>query len=151
MTGETQYVEGYLVEAQTFEGLSGAHVFQREMVALRGIFPEHNGGPVVAATGLQLLGVYSGAWEGEPSESLRNDRKWIPNRRIPAGMGIVAPGERILEIVLADPELKRLRAEIHKQRRQYSTASPVVDSPPRDEEFTSLQNAATPVPGAGTQ
>jgi len=59
-------------------------------------------------------------------------------------MGIVAPGEGILAIILTDPELKRLRAETHEQRRQYSTAavSPVADSPPRDEEFTSLQNAA---------
>src|SRR5262249_15874239 len=93
-TGSTEDVEVYLVEAQTFDGLSGAPVFQREPVALR-IFPDHNGGPVIALTGVQLLGVYSGAWEGEPSEALKTDRKWGPDKRIPAGMGLVGPAERL--------------------------------------------------------
>jgi len=32
-------------------------------------------------------------------------------------MGIVVPGERILEVVMNDPELKKYRAEIHQKRR----------------------------------
>jgi len=32
-------------------------------------------------------------------------------------MGIVVPGERILEVVMNDPELKKHRAEIHQKRR----------------------------------
>ena len=71
----------------------------------------------LVATGAQLLGVYAGAWEGEPSASLASDRNWGPDKRIPAGMGIVVPGERILEVVMNDPELKRYRAEIHQKRR----------------------------------
>jgi hypothetical protein len=56
--GQVQKVEAYLVEAQTFEGLSGAPVFQREMVTVRGLFLEqHNGGDPIVATGAQLLGV----------------------------------------------------------------------------------------------
>ena len=35
VAGQLQKVEAYLVEVQTFEGLSGAPVFQREMVAMR--------------------------------------------------------------------------------------------------------------------
>jgi len=115
--GQLQKVEAYLVEAQTFEGLSGAPVFQREMVAMRDLYPEHNGGPPIVATGAQLLGVYAGAWEGEPSAPLASDRNWGPDKRIPAGMGIVVPGERILEVVMNDPELKKYRAEIHQKRR----------------------------------
>ena len=75
VTGKLDKVEVYLVEAQTFEGLSGAPVFQREVVALR-TFPTHNGGPVIALTGIQLLGIYTGAWDGPPSEGLAADRKW---------------------------------------------------------------------------
>jgi len=117
IAGQLQMVEAYLVEAQTFEGLSGAPVFQREMVAMRNLYPDHNGGPPIVATGAQLLGVYAGAWEGEPSAPLASDRNWGPDKRIPAGMGIVVPGERILEVVMNDPELKKYRAEIHQKRR----------------------------------
>jgi hypothetical protein len=119
ITGQLQKVEAYLVEAQTFKGLSGAPVFQREMVAVRDlIYPEeHNGGVPIVATGAQLLGVYAGAWEGQPSATLASDRNWGPGTRIPAGMGIVVPGERILEVVMNDPELKKHRAEIHQKRR----------------------------------
>ena len=114
---QLQKVEAYLVEAQTFEGLSGAPVFQREMVAMRNLYPDHNGGPPIVATGAQLLGVYAGAWEGEPSVPLASDRNWGPDKRIPAGMGIVVPGERILEVVMNDPKLKKYRAEIQQKRR----------------------------------
>jgi hypothetical protein len=121
IAGHLQKVEAYLVEAQTFEGLSGAPVFQREMVAMRDLFPEHNGGPPIVETGAQLLGVYAGAWEGEPSAALESDRNWGPGKRIPAGMGIVVPGERILEVVMNDPELKKYRAEIQKRRADRDT------------------------------
>ena len=115
-TDQKHMVEAYLVEAQTFEGLSGAPVFQREMVALRD-FEEHNGGPPIVATGAQLLGVYAGAWAGQPSATLASDRNWGPDKRIPAGIGIVVPGERILEVVMNDPELKNYRAKTHQKRR----------------------------------
>ena len=109
-------IEAYLVEAQTFEGLSGAPVFQREMLGLAD-YPEQNGGQLMVQTGAQLLGVYAGAWDGEPSATLASDRNWGPDKRIPAGMGIVVPGERILEVVVNDPELKKYRVEIHQKRR----------------------------------
>src|SRR5262249_59821718 len=51
------------------------------------------------------------------ARSTTSDRNWGPDKRIPAGMGIVVPGERILEVVMNDPELKKHRAEIHQKRR----------------------------------
>ena len=78
-TGKQQDVVAYLVEAQTFDGLSGAPVFQREMVSLANTFVTHNGGPAIVATGAQLLGVYSGAWEGPPSDELAKARGWRPD------------------------------------------------------------------------
>jgi hypothetical protein len=79
IAGQPQQVEAYLVETQTFEGLSGAPVFQREMVAMRD-FPERNGGQLIVETGAQLLGVYAGAWEGEPSATLASGDSPLPWR-----------------------------------------------------------------------
>src|SRR5262249_48300437 len=120
-TGSSEQVEVYLVEAQTFEGLSGAPVFQRETVALR-TFPEHNGGPVVAPTGAQLLGVYVGAWEGPPTDALMADRKWGQDRRIPAGMGLVVPEDRIVETIVSDTKLKKRREEVIAKEQQESSS-----------------------------
>jgi hypothetical protein len=130
--------EVYLVEAQTFEGLSGAPVFHREPVALR-MFPKHNGGPVMEVTGAQLLGVYSGAWEGEPSEGLAADRKLAPGTRIPAGMGLVVPAERIIETIISDPELKKRRVE--GARREESAALSVDANPEQRESANTLSSA----------
>jgi hypothetical protein len=115
MTGKRQDVVAYLVEAQTFPGLSGAPVFQREMVSLSTF--NHNGGPAMVATGAQLLGVYTGAWEGPPTDELANARGWKPDTRIPAGMGIVVPAERIGEIIVGDPNLKKKRRKMIDWRR----------------------------------
>jgi hypothetical protein len=128
-TGKLQRVEVYLVEAQTFEGLSGAPVFQREAIALR-TFPQHNGGPVLPPTGAQLLGVYSGAWDGPPSEALREERGWGPQMRIPAGMGLVVPAERIVETIASDAGLRRHRADViqAKQQAERAPETQIVDA-----------------------
>jgi len=128
-TGELLKMEAYLVEAQTLEGLSGAPVFQREMAALRQ-FPEHNGGPVMVATGLQLLGVYSGAWEGEPSAAIVSDRNCGPDKRIPVGMGIVVPSEKILELVKDHPELRKRRAGIREEKSALDRNAVTDSGPP---------------------
>ena len=152
-TKKKERVEVYLVEAQTFEGLSGAPVFQREAVGLRD-FPEHNGGRAIVNTGAQLLGVYSGAWDGPPSEALAADRKWGADRRIPAGMGLVVPAERIVETIMSDPELKKRRADAIKKRQEKDAAITDASFPPIDanpkhrEDFNSLVNAAAKKPGS---
>ena len=112
-TGGRLEMEAYLVEAQTLDGLSGAPVFQREIVQLSH-FPEHNGGKPIVATGAQLLGVYSGAWEGEPDKTLAENRGLKPNRRVPVGMGIVVPIERLVELIMTDEKLiehRKIRRE----------------------------------------
>lgn len=148
-TGLTDGVEVYLVEAQTFEGLSGAPVFQREPVVIRGLgLPEHNGGAPMVLTGMQMLGVYTGAWDGPPSEALAADRKWKPGRRVPAGMGLVVPIERVMEVILNDPGLKKRRADAIEKKRSASAAVtdsglPATDANPNHrEDFNSLVGAA---------
>jgi hypothetical protein len=149
-TGKAERVDVYLVEAQTFEGLSGAPVFQREAVALRE-FSEHNGGRPIVLTGAQLLGVYAGAWDGPPSEALAADRKWGPDKRIPAGMGLVVPAERIAETIVDDDGLKKHRADVIKKQQESSAvvtdaAFPVPSAsdanPTHREDFTRLLDEA---------
>ncbi len=131
-TGAIERAEVYLVEAQTFEGLSGAPVFQREQVALTD-FPKHNGDYPVADTGAQLLGVYTGAWDGPPSEALAADRKWGADRRIPAGMGLVVPAERIMETIMSDDGLKKQRAEVIKEKKERKAATTDSAFPPAND------------------
>lgn len=148
-TGLVDEVEVYLVEAQTFEGLSGAPVFQREPVALKGLgIPDHNGGPAMVLSGMQMLGVYTGAWDGPPSEAVAADRKWKPDRRVPAGMGLVVPIERVMEVIMNDPALKKRRADAIEKKRSESaavtdSALPSTDANPKHrEDFNSLVGAA---------
>jgi hypothetical protein len=117
-TGELLHMEAYLVEAQTLEGLSGAPVFQREIVSVRDL-GEHNGGPALLETGAQLLGVYSAAWAGYPSPTVSDEKNLSPNRRVPIGMGIVVPSEKILELVMEGPDLKKSRLEFLKEKQAH--------------------------------
>jgi hypothetical protein len=154
VTGQKKLVEAYLVEAQTFEGLSGAPVFQAEMITLKN-FPDLNGGKPMALSGVQLLGIYQGAWDLEASDLVVKDRNWKGNRRVPVGMGIVVPSERLWEIVMDDPELKKQRAEVIAARGKRDTTA-VTDSglssqsndenPKHREDFNSLLNAAARKP-----
>lgn len=141
--GVVHEMEAYLVEAQTLEGLSGAPVFQREVVMTK-LWPDHNGGPALLVTGAQLLGVYSGAWAGNPSPTLSDEKNLSTDRRVPVGMGIVVPGEKILEIIQDDPDLKKSRADILKAKQV-----PSVDSS-AERESTSLLDDAPVIPGRKT-
>jgi hypothetical protein len=150
VTGEKKLVEAYLVEAQTFEGLSGAPVFQSEMIKLKG-YPDINGGGPMVLAGVQLLGVYQGAWDLEASDLVVKDRQWKGNRRVPVGMGVVVPAERLLELVMNDNELKKHRDRVITKRVERG-ATAVTDSglsPPANdanpnhrEDFTRLVGAA---------
>ena len=122
VTGKPKMVEAYLVEAQTFEGLSGAPVFQAQMVELDN-YPDLNGGRPMAITGVQLLGVYQGAWDGEASDLLVDDRRWKGNRRVPVGMGIVVPSERLWELIMTDPELKKQRANALQKAAEHDATA----------------------------
>jgi hypothetical protein len=106
-TGETILVEGYLVEAQTLEGLSGAPAFIRDAINLAGFDAEVK---PIAFGSVKLLGLYQGSWDGQPLNVLTEDRK-IDHRRVPVGMGIVVPGERILELINDHPFLKKQRSD----------------------------------------
>jgi hypothetical protein len=90
-TGQKRFVEGYLVEISNLQGLSGAPVFVRGGVQVN--FPVEGGGSgegIMAAPTLKLLGVWQGSWDGFSVAD---------NQRVPVGIGIVTPAQKLLEIL----------------------------------------------------
>jgi hypothetical protein len=111
-TGETIQAESYLVEAQTLEGLSGSPVFVQQHVAWPakatrdGVVSDIT---IAAFGAMKLLGVYQGAWDAHPGKILAADRNIKGNERIPLGMGMVVPIDRVIEIIKGNDALKKLR------------------------------------------
>jgi hypothetical protein len=130
-TGEIIEVEAYLVEAQTLEGLSGSPVFIQQFIQVPGLMTPQGGG--AAAYGdSKILGVYQGAWDARPGEILAADRNLQgQNQRVPVGMGIVVPGERIIELINDDPEFNTTREDVRRERlRRLAASSDTAFSPP---------------------
>lgn len=95
VTGNISNTRGYLIEAQTLEGLSGSPVFVR-YTNPTGI--SSGIGRVVAYTeSVYLLGVWQGAWDGIAGDIL--SEQIGSGFRVPVGMGITIPARRITEIL----------------------------------------------------
>jgi hypothetical protein len=115
----TRYVEGYLVQSESIQGLSGAPTFARPQIEFSGLLTDH--GPATALLPRQdvgLLGVWQGAWDARPDEaravSLGHEL------RVSVGMGIVIPAQKLVEIFeLADLKEDRKKLE---QTRQNATS-----------------------------
>jgi hypothetical protein len=52
-----------------------------------------------------VLGIYVGAWDGSPGEILSKERSFSGNVRVPVGIGIVVPAQRIVELIRGDSGL----------------------------------------------
>ena len=90
--------EGYIVQLSNLGGLSGAPVFVRA----GGSLPLTNGEEALLPLArVDLLGVWSGSWEGPRAGS--------PQMRVPVGMGLVAPSERLLELLNSEPVLENTK------------------------------------------
>jgi hypothetical protein len=116
------YLEAYLVESQSLSGLSGSPVFVRpeifvdlggkfeyadaELRELRKDEPRLMAGP---RTQLRLLGLWQGAWEAPPDDFRAIQAGARPGNKVPLGMGVVIPANRIVE-VLEMPNAKAQRA-----------------------------------------
>jgi hypothetical protein len=115
MTGEVIESEVYLVEAQTLDGLSGSPVFVHELIDIESMpleVPEKGTFYAKAFGQVRLLGLYAGSWDAEPGRILAADRNLRGDTRVPVGVGIVVPADRIVELVTEHPLMK-------KQRRDY--------------------------------
>ena len=108
MTGKIVGTEAYLVEAQTLDGLSGSPVFTNEALQLIGL-GQHHGAHASAYGALVLLGIYVGAWDGDPGEILSKDRNLKGEIRVPVGVGVVVPAQKIVEVIRGNLGLIALR------------------------------------------
>jgi hypothetical protein len=152
--GNVIEVEAYLVEAQTLEGLSGSPVFVRHsVVAGPGLAETRR--PLTAgitpmgySAAVHLFGLWQGAWDGQPGKILSEDRGESGKFRVPVGMGLVIPGDKILETIL-EPKLAEARAKAYQERlaenaAKADSALPTkADNPSHREDFTSLVGAAS--------
>jgi hypothetical protein len=101
--------EAYLVEAQTLDGLSGSPVFTKESLVLKDLGTHHGEHPHTYGA-LVLLGLYVGSWDGYPGEILASDKGLRSDKiRVPVGMGVVVPVQKIIEVIRGDPGLNRYR------------------------------------------
>jgi hypothetical protein len=82
-------VEGYLIEISNMQGLSGSPVMIRPTMGLNMPSGET---AWVGAGRVYLLGVWQGSWEG------RSAIGGAAGKRVPVGMGIVTPIEKLMEV-----------------------------------------------------
>lgn len=90
--GSTIDVEGYLVEVSNLQGLSGSPVMVRPSRIMTA--QSQKGTPVTGVVGAEnywLLGVWQGSWEGRPIG--------LQGPRVPVGMGVVTPVEKLIELL----------------------------------------------------
>jgi len=131
-TGKLTQVEGHLVEAQTLEGLSGSPVFIRRFIGMPFIKGARDES-AIAYGEVDLLGMYQGAWDAEPGIILEADRNLQgKNMRIPLGMGIVVPGDKIMDVIegkkFSDQRVKEAEEERLKKAATTDDAFPVAPS-----------------------
>jgi Trypsin-like peptidase domain len=161
--GRTELVDAYLVEAQTLSGLSGSPVFLRPSVLVGFDNVKKREDPekevrlelIAYEERVALLGLWQAAWDAKAGEVLSADRG--APLTVPAGMGVVVPASKIVE-VLELPILRERRAAEQRRREQSNAAKPqaigvihpssvtspeAVENPDHLEDFTRLVRAAS--------
>ena len=141
----SKHVEGYLVQSESVQGLSGAPVFARHVIEFNGI-PAGDGTTVDAylmQKSLALLGVWQGAWDARPDEV--RAQSLGQGVRVPVGMGVVVPAIKIAEI-LEMPDATKAREELKLLQEAEQTAG--LDSIPVYAPDDPALSAASPDPHA---
>lgn len=150
----TRRTRAYLVEAGAISGASGAPVFVRRTVEC--LVPDPQAPQkLLRAWGhgsVWLLGLWSSSWPGTPENDLADAFGLPKDVKVPIGVGVVVPAERLLE-TLNLPQLKAQRqknADAEDQASAPTTdAAPVSDNPTHKEDFTNLLRAAVKGPKRG--
>jgi hypothetical protein len=102
-----KFVEGYLVQQESIQGLSGAPVFGRSYVEISDIPVPGGRVPVLwPQTNVNLMGIWQGAWDAK-ADAIRATTLGY-ELRVPVGMGVVIPAYKLVEL-LQMPEVKRER------------------------------------------
>jgi hypothetical protein len=124
--GGTRHIEGYLVQSESIQGLSGAPTFARSNVEL--IDMPTPAGPMALLfprKDVDFIGVWQGAWDARPEDA--RAASLGRELRVPVGIGIVIPAYKMVEI-FEMPELKQDRERIKREREHRNAAS--LDSVP---------------------
>ena len=144
-----RWVEAYLVESQSLDGLSGSPVFARPTMEL------HFSDAKVAIAPHQkllLLGIWQAAWDAKPDEVLASGVG--RNVKVPVGLGVVVPAPKLLEL-LEDPKLKQERKDKQEESLTEETATlerttvgqrTTAGNPTHLEDFNRLLGAAAKKP-----
>ncbi len=137
---KTLKVEGYLVETQAMQGLSGSPVFVRPTTRFnllpvvapnftpdpRQAIPANHFMAVVPVERLFLLGLWSSSWDAPPDEVLAAQAG--KQNRVPVGIGVVVSAQKIEE-ALRHEELIEMRKHIKAIREaQAADAAATTDS-----------------------
>jgi hypothetical protein len=151
VSGKQILAESHIVEAQTLEGLSGSPVFVQEYYPWQ-TKDDLGGDTTIAAFGnMTLLGVYQAAWDALPGAILAEDRNLSGSQRVPVGMGIVVPIERVIELIEGNDMMKKWRENKKEEKRSENAATmdsgfsapPANDANPTHlEDFTRLVDVA---------
>jgi hypothetical protein len=90
-------VDSYLIETQASEGASGSPVFVRKPA---GAIAADEGVKIrpKAYGAIFLLGIYQGSWK-KLNPHLTQDAGEDRRVRLPGGMGLVVPGDKIIETI----------------------------------------------------
>ena len=122
----TRHIEGYLVQSESIQGLSGAPTFARSNMELTDMpTPQGPMALLFPRREVGLIGVWQGAWDARPEEA--RAASLGRELRVPVGMGIVIPVNKIVEI-LEMGDLKENRAAFKKTWEVNNAAS--LDSVP---------------------
>ncbi len=106
--GNTKQVSSrsYLVQTHAVQGLSGSPVFVRPVINLTDVPVDGEKRTVMLPQGFVfLLGVWTGSFEGMPSDALIQEIGEMrgsmtgSTERVTLGFGVVAPAERLVEIL----------------------------------------------------
>lgn len=120
-TTNRRHVEGYLVQTQNLQGLSGSPVFVRPTFDLEE-FPLSEDETTTARIhhhGVHLLGVWTGSWDAPADEIMAVEVGDAV--RVPVGFGTVAPAAKLIEI-LELPAIVAIRAEFAEKRAAANAA-----------------------------
>jgi hypothetical protein len=124
--GKRIFVEGYLVETNALEGLSGSPVFMRPTASFSwlpaNIVPDPRILPpmtraLAAREDIKLLGLWQASWDAPPDEVMVGR-----GVRVPVGMGIVVPAQKIID-TLEQEELVEMRNDSKARREAEAPAA----------------------------
>jgi hypothetical protein len=145
-------VVAHLVEAQTLNGLSGSPVFVQcyiKLVNSRATRAKWGVDPLTCGE-IKLFGIYQGAWDAEPGEILAADRGLDGSTRVPVGMGLVVPAEKLIELINNCKQAHADKGYIVKLEEHPAVMDSgfglAEESVTHKEDFTALLNAAVRKP-----